>query len=76
MLGGAKRILRCSSKTYNEAVRGDMGLETLQGRRDKAKLKWWYNIAVMSGDRYPRKLFSQEWNIKSRRGRQRKSWSS
>ena len=29
----------------------------------------------MSGDRYPRKLFSQEWDIKPRRGRQRKSWS-
>ena len=27
MLGGAKRILGCSSKTCNEAVRGDMGLE-------------------------------------------------
>ena len=41
VLEGAKRILRCSSRTCNEAVRGDMGLESLQGRRDKAKLKWW-----------------------------------
>ena len=30
ILGGAKRILECSSKTCNEAVRGDMGLETLK----------------------------------------------
>ena len=29
MLGGAKRILGCSSRTCNEAVRGDMGLESL-----------------------------------------------
>ena len=65
-LGGAKCIIGCSSKTCNEAVRGDMGL----GRRDKAKLKWWFKVA-----RYPSKLFSQEWNIKPRRGRQRKSWS-
>ena len=36
ILGGAKRILGCSSKTCNEAVRGDMGLETLKGRRDRA----------------------------------------
>ena len=36
MLGGAKRIFGCSSKTCNEAVRGDMGLDTLEGRRDKA----------------------------------------
>ena len=28
MLGGAKRILGCSSRTRNEAVRGDMGLES------------------------------------------------
>ena len=38
ILDGAKRILRCSSKTCNEAVRGDMGLDTLQSRRDRAKL--------------------------------------
>ena len=39
MLGGAKRILGCSSRTCNEAVRGDMGLDTLQGRRDRNTLK-------------------------------------
>ena len=75
VLGGAKRILGCSSRTCNEAVRGDMGLETLQGRRDKAKSKWLYKLACMEGDRYPHKLFRQIWNIKPRRGRQRKSWS-
>ena len=69
MLGGAKRILGCSSKTCNEAVRG---LETLQGRRDKSKLKVWYKLASMSEDRYPR---SQDWDAKPRRGRQRKVWS-
>ena len=40
VIGGAKRILGCSPRTCNE---GDMGLDSLQGRRDKAKLKWWYN---------------------------------
>ena len=64
ILDGAKRILGCSSKTCNEAVRGDMGLDTLQNRRDIAKLKWWY-----------KQLFNQEWNIIPRRGRQRKVWS-
>ena len=29
----------------------------------------------MPGDRYPKKLFSQDWNIKPHRGRQRKVWS-
>ena len=67
MLDGAVWILGCSSKTCNEAVRGDMGLETLQRRRDRAKLKWWYRLATFSEDRYPKQLFNQEWNIKPRR---------
>ena len=74
ILGGAKRILGCSSKTCNEAVRGDMGLESLRGRRDRAKLKWWYKLVSMPEDRYPKQLFSREWETKPRRGRQRKAW--
>ena len=35
------------NRTCNVAVRGDMGLESSQGRRDKAKLKWWYKLACM-----------------------------
>ena len=50
----------CSSKTCNEAVRGDMGLETLKGCRDKAKC---YKLATMPEDRYPKQLFRQEWNV-------------
>ena len=68
MIGGAKRILGCSSRTCNDAVRGDMGLDSLQGHRDKAKLKWWCKVATMPEHRYSRKL---EWNVKPRRGRQR-----
>ena len=75
LLGGAKKILGCSSRTCNEAVRGDMGLETLKSCRDKAKLKWWYKLASMPVRRYPRQLFNQEWKIKTCRGRQRKSWN-
>ena len=74
-MGGAKKILGHFSKPCNEAVRGDMGLETLKSRRDKATLKWWYKLAIMPQDRYPKQLFSQEWNVKPRRGRQRKTWS-
>ena len=44
MIGGAKRILGCSSRTCNEAVRGDMGLDSLQGRKDKAKLNKVYSV--------------------------------
>ena len=52
---GAKHILECSS---NEAVRGDMGFDTLQGRRNKNKLKWWYMLAALPGNRYPKKLLT------------------
>ena len=51
ILGGAKKILGCSSKTCNEEVRGDMGLDTLSSRQDRAKLKWWHNLCTMKGDR-------------------------
>ena len=47
----------------------------MQSRRDRAKLKWWYKLATLPEDRYPKQLFNQKWNIKRRRGRQRKVWS-
>ena len=50
MRGGAKHILECST---NEAVRGDMGIDTLQGHRDKSKFKWWYRLAGLPGNSYP-----------------------
>ena len=52
-----------------------MGLDTLQSRRDRAKLKWWYKLATLPEDKYPKQLFNPKWNIKPRRGRQRKMWS-
>ena len=33
MIGGAKRILGCSSRTCNEAVRGDMGYRVVEIRQ-------------------------------------------
>ena len=48
-----------------------MGLDSLSSKRDRAKLKWWHNL---KGDRYPRQLFNQVWEVKPRRGRQRKMW--
>ena len=47
MLGGDEHVLACSTKTCIEAVWGDMGLEVLQGRRDKRKLRWWYKTVSM-----------------------------
>ena len=71
LLGGGKRILGSSSKACNEAVRGDLGIDKLHGRR----LKWWYKLVTMPENRHPKKLFSQDWNVKPHRGRQRKVWS-
>ena len=51
-----------------------MGLEILKSRRDRANLKWWYKLAAMPEDRFPKQLFSQEWDKKLHRGRQRKTW--
>ena len=73
-LGEAKKILGCSSKTCNEAVRGDMGLESLKARRDRCKLKWWYKVNNLDDERYPRLLLDNEWEVKPCRGRQRKTW--
>ena len=52
-----------------------MGLESLKSWRDRAKLKWWYKLASIPGNRYPKQLFNQEWKVKPRKGRQRKSCS-
>ena len=51
-----------------------MGLETLKSRRDRAKLKWWYKLATMPEDRFPKQLFSQEWDQQPCRGRQTRTW--
>ena len=73
MLGGAKRVLGCSSKTSNKAIWGDMGLECLQGRRDKRSLVGGTrSLTCPFLDRYPKQLFQEEWNIKPHPGRQRK----
>ena len=47
-------------------------LERTSGLNEE--LKWWYNLTSMPEDRYSKQLCSQEWNIKPRRGRQRKTW--
>ena len=50
-------------------------LGSLQDESGYFKMKWWYKLATLPEDRYPKLLFNQEWNIKPRRGRQRKVWS-
>ena len=50
---------------------GDMGLEFLQGRRDK-QLSWWYKVVNMPLSRYP-KPFKKS-GILNPSCRQRKVW--
>ena len=47
-----------------------MGLESLKGRRDRCKLKWWYKVIIFDAERYPRLLLDSEWEVKRCRGRQ------
>ena len=47
VLGGANRSFCCTSRTRNEAIRGDMRLDSSQGCKDKVKLKWWYKLACV-----------------------------
>ena len=63
ILDGAKQILGCSPKSCNDEVRGDMGVDTLQSCRDRAKLKRWYKLATLPDDRYLKQLFSQLWRV-------------
>ena len=69
ILGGAKKVLGRSSKTCNEAVREDMGLDSLSSRQDRAKLKWWHKLCTMKGDRHPRQLFDQVLDVEVDRGK-------
>ncbi len=40
-----RRILRSTKKTTNEAIVGDLGWWSLQGRRNLKKLLYWYEIS-------------------------------
>ena len=50
-----------------------MEIWALRSCRNKAKLKWWYKLVSMPEDIYPKQHYSQDWNIKPCRGRQRKT---
>ena len=68
-----RRVLRCPSKTNKRAMQGDLGLWTLQARRDLKKLLWWMNIQTMDDSRLVKQAYSmskQAWET------HRTNWSS
>jgi len=74
-LRAAKAILYCAKSTPSVAVRGDLGLETLEDRRDVAKLMWWHKVQRMSEGRYPKMAFQATWP-KLKKGADVKSWAT
>ena len=74
LLGACKKILSCSSKTCNEAVWGDLGVEPLALRRAKSKVVWYSKLLGKDENSYCRQVFDKEWGKCKLRGRRRKQW--
>ena len=74
LLGACKKILSCSSKTCNEAVWGDLGVEPLALRRAKSKVVWYSKLLGKDKNSYCRQVFDKEWGKCKLRGRRRKQW--
>jgi len=54
-----RRILRCSGKTTNEAVLGELGWWRLRTRRDFARLKYWIQILLMNDTRIVKRVYNE-----------------
>ena len=67
-----RRILRCRSKTTNEAVLGELGWWRLRTRRDFVKLKYWIQILLMKGTRLVKRVYHESKCLYMTRGK--KNW--
>ena len=52
-----RRILRCSSKTSKLAMR-ELGLWSLQARRDLKMLVWWFKVVNMDNSRLIKQVYN------------------
>ena len=59
---------------YNEAVCGDLGVESLALRRAKSKVVWYSKLLGKDKNSYCRQIFDKEWGKCKLRGRRRKQW--
>jgi hypothetical protein len=66
-----KRILGCRQKTTNEAVLGELGWWTMEGRRDLLMVCYWAKICRMDESRLVRRVYEVR---KQARGKKRSSW--
>ena len=59
-MGGCEKVqydINCSSKTTHDAVRGDLGWCTLQGRRSYRKLVYWFHIVTLDDNRILKQVY-------------------
>ena len=52
-----KKILRCSSRTNQEVVRGELGWENQKARYDELRLRYWGKIIRMTDDRVVKQVY-------------------
>ena len=70
-----RKILRCGGSVTTEAFRGDLGWETMRGRRTARRLAWWGKLVKMKADRWARKIYEFE-RGQCRRHRGTRNWCS
>ena len=66
-----RRILRCQSKTSNEAVLGDLGWISLQARRNLKKLIYWRKIISLPETSLVKKTY-----LYSKESKKQRSWAN
>jgi endonuclease/exonuclease/phosphatase family metal-dependent hydrolase len=66
-----KRILGCRQNTTNEAVLGELGWWTMEGRRDLLMVCYWAKICRMDESRLVKRVYEARKQV---RGKARSSW--
>jgi hypothetical protein len=59
-----RRVLRCSSMTSKLAMRGELGLCSMQARRDLKMLVYWMNILTMDDSRLCKQIYHYSKSLK------------
>ena len=54
-----KKILRCSSRTNDEVVRGELGWERQRSRFDELRLRYWARILRMGEERIVQQIYKE-----------------